>query len=147
MARVIIGKKKKDYAAIVLYLLRNGPVKTIPYSSYRRTELMDAGIIYKSQGKYMLNLELLKRCSYVISDELYEKLQDEDYVLRLRARLRGEDEEIYIKKRKLQNDWHKRQNAKQIPLRQRKRMEALEEAKNKDPFLNLEDALFSEEEV
>ena len=145
MARVIIGKMKKDLARIVLMLLREGPLPPARLRSVNANRLKDlekAGIVYKAGTLYHLNTEELWKYVYVIPDDVYEGLQDEEYVLRMRARIQGKKPEKVIKSHNYHREYMLKRDGQKVARRQEARPKTLEEAANRHPLINLEDALF-----
>lgn len=145
MARVIIGKMKKDLAQIVLMLLREGPLPPARLRSVNANRLYDlvrAGIVYKDGGCYAVDLEELRKHSYIIPDDVYEGLQDEEYVLRLRAKIQGKNPEKVIKSHNRHREYMLKRDGEKVARRKEARPKTLEEAANRHPLINLEDALF-----
>ena len=145
MARVIIGKMKKDLARIVLMLLREGPLppsRLRSVSANRLQDLVKAGIVYRDRGRYAVDLKELQKHSYIVPDDVYEGLQDEEYVLRMRARMQGKNPEKVIKSHNYHREYMLKRDGQKVARRQEARPKTLEEAANRHPLINLEDALF-----
>ena len=48
-------------------------------------KMEDIGLISKvAPGTYVVNLNMVRRCTYVVTDDLYEKLSDPEYIFNLK---------------------------------------------------------------
>lgn len=105
-------------------------------------KLIKLGLFDKiAPGRYQLNLAMARRVSYIVPDELYEKIVDPEWMFELKKKQgmykQGWTYEYYLEKTRKMDE----------KKRARKR-EARERLKNEDttPLLEIGEILFSKEE-
>lgn len=110
--------------------------------------LKDNLLIEVGQGLFRLNMDYIKQCAYVVPDEIYDKLNDKNYVRYIRAKAKGmSDEEAkkMVQHRQRDQERKREKYEKKERLRQASKLPLTELRKiaNRDG-LKLEDILLGE---
>lgn len=108
----IRSHKHDAICEICLTLLRDGPSKLTGYPSNAVIKARDVGLIHRAQGLYHLNLDMWKQCSYVVTDDLYEKLADNNYQRSLRGLPPITEKQYAARARRDSNSRRKRQESR-----------------------------------